>query len=1228
MSPSLAFLQELARAPALTPGVRTTPWHSERFNLRERLGEGGFGTVYEALDVKRDGVVALKLLRRVDAHALLLFKQEFRALAGLTHPNLVQLYELFSEKDAWFFTMERLWGQRFTRCVPSPRERGEGWSAERLRGLLRQLAEGVSFLHAAGKLHRDIKPSNVMVTDEDRVVLLDFGLVTDVSGTPREERAAGTPRYMAPEQAASGALGAAADWYSVGVMLYEVLTGRLPMEVPENGSGGPVAPRLLAPEVPEDLEALCLALLAREPERRPSGATVRAWLADPVARRLSRPSQVAPVRGGAFVGREPELRQLRQALSVAAAGRTVVALVHGPSGIGKSALAQRFLEGLQALPGTDAAMGRCFEQESVPYKLLDSLMDALCRKLRGTPDAPVSPSGLGALARLFPVFRQLPACPAASWVDVPMQPQEERRRAVAASRELLRGLAARGTRVLWLDDIQWGDPEGADFLLEVLQGPEAPPVLLIATYRGDEAETSPVLTRLLPALRAASGAGLEVHEVAVGALGHEEAGRLAGSLLDDPERHAALASALGREGQGHPLFITELARRAREGALLDGQGPSALDALLLTRVERLPIEARRLLEVVALASQPLSRDCAVRAAFDSERERELPALTRLRAGHLVRVRWRDGAEELLPYHDRVREAVATGLSPEVRQARHLGLAQALEASGHARAEQLLLHYREGGRRDLATRHAVEAARHAHSVLAFDRAASLYREALALGGVSPDAARPLLARLGEALAAAGRPAEAARAWLDAADGGQAAQALAWRHRAMDQLLLGGYTREGREVLRQLRQEVGLRAASSVPGALLGAWVREWRLRRGGLGLQPPTARAEAQEVERLRLDVCWSAALGLSLVEPIPAADFRVRHLDLALRSGDAYRASRGLALHAVFQGMRGGRAALAASGLLRRASALAEQSGHPHAKGWVVLGQGMVALYQGDWRHAEPLLRGAAESMRQAQGASWELDFARMQRAFCLWQLGEVSELARTVPGMLDAVRARGHRYFDALTRATTGCMVALASDAPEDAEALVRSLVELRPDAGYTPQQVRAEASRLRIALYRGDGARAWALVRQRRFLLTRTGLVRVRLLRVELSYLHALAALATPTLAPSHAERLALRASRTLAKEGIAWADAVSELLRAAVASRQGRREDALQALGHAEARAAGQGMALLANCIRRRGGELRGDAAGAATRDAADRELLARGIRAPARMVSMLTPRLHRP
>ncbi len=284
--------------------IGPVPASTGRFTVQDRLGAGGMGVVYRAFDRERGEVVALKTMRRIDPRGLYRFKHEFRTLADLSHPNLANLYELVASGGHWFFTMELVEGVDFiafvrgpTVAAHAPGRAGAAGSAgtvarsarglepeevRRLRQALRQLAEGIAALHEAGKLHRDIKPTNVLVTAQGRVVLLDFGLVTDVgpSGhhTNPEEPIVGTVAYMAPEQGAAQPVSRASDWYSMGVMLFAALTGRLPFDgrgrtvlAQKQASEAP-RPSSMAPGVPADLDALCADLLLRDPAaaaRRP-----------------------------------------------------------------------------------------------------------------------------------------------------------------------------------------------------------------------------------------------------------------------------------------------------------------------------------------------------------------------------------------------------------------------------------------------------------------------------------------------------------------------------------------------------------------------------------------------------------------------------------------------------------------------------------------------------------------------------------------------------------------------------------------------------------------------------------------------------------------------------------------------------------------------------------------------------------------------------------------------
>ena len=1120
-SGSVEETREISRAPSLgttedvvdfgdMPPVESDPARLDRYEIVQRLGKGAMGTVFEAVDPKASTPIAIKSVSRLSPEALLRFKHEFRRIAEFRHPNVVQLHHLHHEGSRLYFTMELIRGVDFITWLcgerlPDVSQRRPCRDYDKLRGALRQLAEGVHAIHGAGLLHRDIKPQNVLVTNEGRVVLLDFGLVFSQHesidlGMTDDDAVLGTPLYMSPEQADGGTkLGPPSDWYGVGELLYQALTGRTAYQgkgmlalLAAKQEDRPAAPSTLVVGIPEDLEALCMALMERNPQRRPTGEEVLRRLAPEAGASASGsldgvPRPVDPAGTGVttaiFLGREAEFTRLQRAAAATRRDRPVVVMVHGHSGMGKTALVRRFLHQVAREPGTVVLAGKCSERESIPYKALDSVMDNLYAYLRRLPAselAALMPRDPQAVARLFPVLRSIPAIlDARGRDDLGLDPMQARRRAFKALRELWGRIADRNRFIVHVDDLQWTDLDSAVLIDALLRASDAPPMLFVGSYRSGADRGDGPLARLVRELY--DDPRIDAHQaIPVGPMSHEDAVHLAlGMLGERSKRHRALADEVAREAEGSPFFVGELVRYARrhtdggEMPVTDSGSSVSLESVIRQRLAGLPPAARRLLEVIAVAGGSVSQGIALGVAMGERPDHD--ALSRLRAESLVRAHGTRDEDPVEIYHDRIRETTLRHIERSQLSEIHLALGRALESSGDADAVALSHHFRQAGEAQRATKHTIDAAEQAEAALAFDRAAELYRAALELHALSPEEVPELEARLAEALANGGRLYDSAKAYLRASRDGQDREHLEWTRRAAERLLSSGHSEEGRVALQTVLASVGVSLPRSNGRAIASVLRSKAVLAMRGLRYTLRKA-AEIPKQQLEQLDACWTASRGLVYTDGIVGFDFHLRHLRLAVRCGEPVRLSRALAVEAHMAAIMAGDPKLdRAMALIEQAEKLAEEAKSAQARGFVVECRGHVWMAVGHWPNAlEDLDLATAIFREQCTGMAQELSYCDAHGALCLLFMGRVREVTERAQRLLRESQDRANPYVEGYARGLLGNVGFLAPDKVDEAE---NQLAVYRREA---PR--RFEAHKMNYAFqtaalrrYVGDAAGAW---------------------------------------------------------------------------------------------------------------------------------------------------------
>ena len=560
----------------------------KRYQIQAHLGTGGMGEVYRVLDLEQGRDCALKILNEMmDEQAVRRrFHREFQVLNRFQHPRLVCTFAWGFAEERPYFTMEYLPGKTLEKIITDRALLGR-FRASYFFTFVQQIAEGLAYIHAQGAVHRDLKPSNIMVLEtEERIetTILDLGLAKfrhlHSAAITQTGATIGTAEYMSPEQGKGLWVDHRSDLYSLGVILYEMLTGAPPFSGQNpvsvilkhiRESPPPIGQVNIA--VPEQTQQVVLKLLAKESVDRYQSAEelVRALQSGFVPPDDEQRDVPVKVMRSQFVGRESEMKTLRAMLKDVLVGEQRVVLISGESGVGKSRLVEELLGDARVYNFLCLkSAGR--EEGGQIYGALVDAFQGMTNLMGRMPD-PVETDKFAVMER---------------WL------------------QLLKRMRKQKPIVFCLEDIQWLDELSLEFLQYVLRDPEPCPFLLCLTCRWSNLE--PISEEIEKFIHSNEFAGAT--HIQLKNLSQEASGYLAASMLGERSIPPDALQTLFRETGGQPLFVVEAVRTlvnadvVRQNVSGDwqwGEFPEILlsddfSEVLYRRVATLPDVQRRVLE--------------------------------------------------------------------------------------------------------------------------------------------------------------------------------------------------------------------------------------------------------------------------------------------------------------------------------------------------------------------------------------------------------------------------------------------------------------------------------------------------------------------------------------------------------------------------------------------------------------------------------------------------------
>jgi serine/threonine protein kinase len=930
-APTVATMATMASGPGARDArdarmaMASTLWHVSGLDRELESGPSPTSEVHATHDPRGDEVA--EMLR-------LTLAREFRLLSSLRHPNIISVLDYgFDDELRPYFTMELL--DRAESIM-----RAGAAAPEARVGLLAQTLQALAYLHRRGVIHRDLKPGNVMVVD-GRVKVLDFGVST-LREPPPDERdgghfIVGTLAYMAPELLGGAPASEASDLYAVGVIAYELFSGRYPFDITSMPAlRDAILHRRpdLAP-LEERLRPVVGWLLEKRPADRPgsvdavlaalSAGTGQALAVETAATRESF------LQAADLVGRDAELGQLSEMLGATMAGKGGAALVGGESGVGKSRLidelrARALVDGVVVLRGQAV-------KEGGPYHAFREVLRGLVLR------ADVDDFEAGVLAAVVPdiaalLEREVPE-------RAELDPEAAQGRLCAVVEAMLRRHQA--PTLIVLEDLQWAGSETLRLCADLGRIAGELPVLLVGTYRDDE---RPGLPGELPAMRV-----LKLRR-----LGAEGIAALAASMLGEPGRRPEVIARLIRETEGNPFFLVEVVRAlAMDAGALSRVGSEPMPKTVATggmhvivrrRLSQVPAHARPLLDAAAVIGRRIDERLLRRL------DPAIPLDAWLETCANVAILEADESSYRFA-HDKLREGLLSALPEGDARALHRRIAEAIEAEYAGADEQtaaLAFHWGAAGDAGKEAHYSARAGEQALQSSAYREAVAYFERAIALvsgGGPGEGPQGPL-----------GRARAALRPILGAGDDAVGTASDRFRLGTWEGRIAETYSRMSNhtESLRRGARALaylGRPMPAGPAGLALGLPVQA--ARRGLMSLLParfaePSADARAVLLEATRIQTLVTEAC-VYTQESLPMLWSGLSMLNLGEPAGPSAHLACGYALMAAVAGIIPAHAM--AEAWSKRAMELVEAVGKPYDMAFVLQRVCSYRLWIGEWKVAE-----------------------------------------------------------------------------------------------------------------------------------------------------------------------------------------------------------------------------------------------------------------------------------